>query len=289
MQTELIRPRNTQPYLPDGSVDQQASAIRSARAGMDQSCLTVLLLTRSAAHAEAAVLHAIESMDAEGYSSDTLLLESVRAALATARDPGAGAREIESAAELLPIELRRVLRLPLDLRSCYVLRLLAGLSREQCAGLLETSVEHVDEHVCSAATRLASTAASSLRIYTHDSSAAFRFQLVGDLCAAGALSLEQARRTAESTIGGRPLIVDLSAMTGVDSAGRDLLHHWHSEGARIVVVPAESRPRIAHLTGLPVTQLAVNARVPLWKRLRIGREPRSAARSAVALSAHTSA
>jgi DNA-directed RNA polymerase specialized sigma24 family protein len=45
----------------------------------------------------------------------------------------------------LALNLQRVLRLPTNLRHCFVLRVLAGLSRQDCADLLRVGERQVDK------------------------------------------------------------------------------------------------------------------------------------------------
>ena len=71
--------------------------------------------------------------------------------------------------------------------------------------------------------------------YMHDEFAAFRFRLIGDLSEASTAELDQARQTASSIFNGRPLIVDLTGIDSVDSAGRELIARWHGLGAQLVV------------------------------------------------------
>src|ERR1039457_4933377 len=66
---------------------------------------------------------------------------------------------------------------------------------------------------------------SDLAYYIHDGPAAFRFQLSGDVSGAGVRNLEQTWRTASSAFGGRSLVVDLTLVTGIDHAGRELLEN----------------------------------------------------------------
>jgi DNA-directed RNA polymerase specialized sigma24 family protein len=51
----------------------------------------------------------------------------------------------KEALRLLPTELQRVARLPQLLRYCFVLRLLLGMSPEDCSQLLQISVNEVDD------------------------------------------------------------------------------------------------------------------------------------------------
>jgi ABC-type transporter Mla MlaB component len=94
---------------------------------------------------------------------------------------------------------------------------------------------------------------TGLVYYIHDESAAFRFRLAGDLSQIDVVELEQARQTASSIIGERALVIDLTGLVSIDSAGRELLQQWHSRGARLIVNSARALARIEGLTGLAVT------------------------------------
>jgi DNA-directed RNA polymerase specialized sigma24 family protein len=63
--------------------------------------------------------------------------------------------ELATGQSWLPVELRRVLRLPETPRACFVLRILEGWSREKCAAVLGIPAETVDEESCAAAQHLA--------------------------------------------------------------------------------------------------------------------------------------
>ena len=69
-----------------------------------------------------------------------------------------------------------------------------------------------------------------LNYYLHDGSGEFRIQLAGHLSQGNARDLEEAWRTASSTIDGKCLIVDLSHVTSIDVSGRELLDKWHAHG-----------------------------------------------------------
>lgn len=105
---------------------------------------TALLLTGNVAQSEAAIA------DSFGYSQ---LL--VQRALEVALAAPASATEQDVVSSLLPPELRRVLRLPTDLRQCFVLRILAGLPGAVCAPLLHKEISQVEEAAGAAAQMLA--------------------------------------------------------------------------------------------------------------------------------------
>ncbi|MEN6607693.1 MAG: hypothetical protein ABFD60_10650 [Bryobacteraceae bacterium] len=72
-----------------------------------------------------------------------------------------------------------------------------------------------------------------LEMYQHDSHCAFRFVLRGALAGASVKQLEQAWKTATSTLKGKTLIVDTSKLTVVDEKGRQLLSRMAESGARL--------------------------------------------------------
>jgi hypothetical protein len=102
---------------------------------------TALILTGSLEQSEAAVLESIRWLDLDDEApGEKLVRGALQAALARQRqivEQRSG--ELECALSLLPLELRRVLRLPADLRHCFALRILAGLPRNVCAPLLHWS------------------------------------------------------------------------------------------------------------------------------------------------------
>jgi len=110
---------------------------------------------------------------------------------------------------------------------------------------------------------------SGLGYYLHDGSTAFRFQLSGVLSGDGVRELEQTWRTASSVIGGRCLVVDLSFVTGMDRAGRELLATWQVEGACIVVTSSAAKERIESLMNRPVTLLGTKPKPYTWPPFRV--------------------
>src|SRR5215467_10383071 len=88
--------------------------------------------------------------------------------------------------------------------------------------------------------------------YMHDGPAAFRFELVGDLCHDSTADLDQARQTASSVLGGKSLIVDLTSLQSIDAAGRELAAKWHTLGAQFVVTTRQAMARIQSITTVSV-------------------------------------
>jgi hypothetical protein len=116
--------------------------------------ITALLLTGSTEETEVAVLEGIKAMERHSFRGDALLQGTIAASIPTnireELDEGQ-----EQTSSVLPVELRRVLRLSQELRRCYVLRVLLGLPREICARMLRTEIHRIDELVCVSARALA--------------------------------------------------------------------------------------------------------------------------------------
>lgn len=77
-------------------------------------------------------------------------------------------------------------------------------------------------------------------VYLHDTGAALRFVVRGELAGGDARNLEHAWTTATSILGSRALVVDVSGVTHADAGGRELLARMRQSGAR-VTAGAESR------------------------------------------------
>jgi hypothetical protein len=123
--------------------------------GLSRAFRTALLLTGSAREAEAAMVDAMRSADREAMSDRELFLGTVVAALDRRYEASAQTEDLDQVSSILPIELMRVSRLSLDLRRCFILRVLAGFSREECSRLLHLEVRRVDEAASAAAQELA--------------------------------------------------------------------------------------------------------------------------------------
>lgn len=118
--------------------------------------ITSILLTRSAKRAEVAMLEGINSSDSGAESGLQLLFASIAASVdAEFLLPEPHSDEIEEAYSLLHAGLRPLLRLPANLRRCFVLRYLAALPREACARFLQVTISKVDEFSCAAVRELA--------------------------------------------------------------------------------------------------------------------------------------
>jgi len=113
--------------------------------------------------------------------------------------------------------------------------------------------------------------ANRLTYYIHDEAAVFRFQLAGDLSKDSITELDQARETTSSIFGGRPVIVDLTGVASVDTAGRQLIEKWHGLGAQFVVTTHQAKVRIQSLTGVPFRLIERNRDRSKWLPGRLWR------------------
>jgi hypothetical protein len=101
---------------------------------------------------------------------------------------------------------------------------------------------------------------SNLDFYIHDGCDALRLKILGDLSGPGVASLDQAWRTASTTLRGRLLIIDLVSASHADEYGRDLLLGWHRIGAKIVTRSPESQALAHTIIGVPIQMLAPKLR-----------------------------
>ena len=129
----------------------------SAQQIIHRTFQTLYLLTASIQRAESATLKAIDTFDPDADSEETLLRFAIQAAVQGPVEPMPllVSCEPESTGPLLPVELRAVLNLSPNLRRSFVLRILVGLSRQGCAGLLRLNAAQVDQYTCDALRSLA--------------------------------------------------------------------------------------------------------------------------------------
>jgi len=120
---------------------------------------TALLLTGDARHAESAIIDAISAGDSNDLSPQSIFSDVVKAAVSPGREMPAQEAHPALALSILPPELRPVLLLSRSRRHCFVLRVLAGLSREECCRLLQMDVRQIDEECGEAARELARSSA----------------------------------------------------------------------------------------------------------------------------------
>ena len=111
------------------------------------------LITGDPAHAEQAVLKAIDRWNPDEDPEEQLVRNVIDAA--AQMDPSSATPEPVADELCLPDELKVVLRLDPRLRTCFVVRNLAGMPSRVCARLLRLLPEEVDECNVSALRRLA--------------------------------------------------------------------------------------------------------------------------------------
>ena len=121
-------------------------------AALSMSFKAAFLLTADAELAEGVVIEALEKDDNNEISLERLVTRAVLAA-SLARFPVV--RKPHQRFRFLAPQLRSVLNLQDDLRRCFVLRTLVGLSAQKCAVLLNLSPESVNERAGTAAKELA--------------------------------------------------------------------------------------------------------------------------------------
>ena len=113
---------------------------------------TAVLLTGGVSQAEAAVREAIGRVDPELISDDTFLLNCVRTSIVPSRRSRPAVADTESASSILAPELKRILLLAPYFRQALVLRVLLGLSEDECERL---NVRNASERACAAVKELA--------------------------------------------------------------------------------------------------------------------------------------
>jgi ABC-type transporter Mla MlaB component len=102
--------------------------------------------------------------------------------------------------------------------------------------------------------------------YMHEGPTAFSIELAGVMAAEGVKKLEQDWRSASESIGKKELVVDLSFVTDIDSAGRQLLLRWRRNGATVIANTPQSRALVESTIGRPVPPIARTAYTskPYW-------------------------
>lgn len=86
-----------------------------------------------------------------------------------------------------------------------------------------------------------------LRITIHDEAAATRLQVEGKLAGPWAEELKTCWRNVGES--GKALLVDLSALTLIDAAGREVLAEMHRQGVKLRAVGLMTQAIIEEITG----------------------------------------
>jgi len=107
-----------------------------------------LLLTADVNRAEQAVTQAIECWNLATESDAALFRRAIHNAAVSTGDEAMAISQSSVAESLLPIKLRRIVRLPLYVRQCYVLRVLIGFSVQTVSYLLDMVDDEVRRFTC---------------------------------------------------------------------------------------------------------------------------------------------
>ncbi len=94
---------------------------------------------------------------------------------------------------------------------------------------------------------------AALVFYMHDGPKAFRFEISGALAGADVTKLQQAWRTASSTIQGKILRSILHSSPASTKEGEALLSQWRDQGAQFVANSVLSRTLVESVTGRAYT------------------------------------
>ena len=76
-------------------------------------------------------------------------------------------------------------------------------------------------------------------MYLHDGPTMLRIVLLGELTGDRVAGVRHAWITAQSILGTKELVVDVSGITIADTAGLELLSEMRESGARLIVAPAQ--------------------------------------------------
>jgi hypothetical protein len=126
---------------------------------IENAFIVGLLLTGSIEKAERAIVDSIRCTETEDVCGRRVFRRVIQWAVDPQDQRSRGVID-EASVRILPFELGCVLHLPSDLRHCYVLRILVGLSREVCAWVLHTDLEQISQRTQSAVNGLAQIDAS---------------------------------------------------------------------------------------------------------------------------------
>jgi hypothetical protein len=139
-------------FLTVAGANQDTLDANGVSKGLDEVFIAAILLTGCTEGAERVVVEAIETLGDDEISEDMVLQATISGAVKPEMMTNEECpRQPQPTVSWLPIQLRRVLLLPSDLRQAFVLRLLLGMPRDQCARLLQLDGGKLDEHVGQAA------------------------------------------------------------------------------------------------------------------------------------------
>ncbi len=125
---------------------------RISSSALAKTFRAAVLLTGGIRQAEAALLDVIQQVDPRGVSDQTFFTDCLRASVAPGRQSQATVEDAEDTSAILAPELKRILQLESHLRHGLVLRVLLGLSEEDCASL---DIRDASRRACAASRELA--------------------------------------------------------------------------------------------------------------------------------------
>lgn len=123
----------------------------STRKTLEKAFIIALLLSGSSNDAEACVVDAYVAEDVDRnllspFRTQRLLQSVIQRTLERAASCNAIALHQDSLFAVLPWQVGSIFTLPLLQRRCFVLRVLAGLSREICGQILDITAKEVGEN-----------------------------------------------------------------------------------------------------------------------------------------------
>ena len=107
-------------------------------------------------------------------------------------------------------------------------------------------------------------------MYQHDSARMFRFVLRGELCGYRVEELQHAWTTAQSILGTKELVVDVSGIAVADAAGLVLLSRMRESGARLIAALPPASPELLLSMGIPAAagHTRANPALTFWNNLK---------------------
>lgn len=102
--------------------------------------------------------------------------------------------------------------------------------------------------------------------YIHDGAQSLTLQISGALTQGAAAELEQTWLTAQSTLAGRELLVDMGNLISADDDGQTVLRRLARDGARFVTA-SRTTEALAAAVSRRMPELLPAPRPSLWRRL----------------------
>ena len=112
---------------------------------LDRAFCAAFMLTGNMQAAESAVLNGIAATECYRAGDDTLVFETVKAAIQGRPD---SLHQSQQPPAHFPLELRRLFLLTPISRDCFVLRILLGMALGTCSGILHRRIEEIEDMLC---------------------------------------------------------------------------------------------------------------------------------------------